>query len=246
MKFNWKVALMCVATLAMVACEKDKKDEGNGDGEKIFDYENPIEINDNSIADWDKLDQTKIAEAVAPNAPLWSALKKIRVYADSVCIYYMAVFDPAQMVSHTAVDVMHIYINADNSDATGGFWDLFAPAQKGDVDLMFEGPIWDDYGTQISYEPSVSYWSGPLNGEGWNWSETPVSNKLSASQFVGDSIIEGRLAIELIPYKFNKKAFEIGFDIQQNFDNVGLLPQINTPDGQLIGRAKKLYVEFDK
>jgi len=244
MKANWKIALMCFATLAFVAC----KDKNGADdpGKSLFDYNPPIEINDHSIADWDNLDQSKVYEATLPESPLWSALQKVRVYADSVCIFYQLTFDPDQMTSHTDVDAMHIYINADNNDETGGFWDLFDSPNKGNTDIMFEGALWDANGMELSYEPSFSTWSGAPNADGWSWTEVPVSNKVSSSQFVDNNVIEGRLVIELIPFQFNDRAFEIGFDIQQNWENVGLLPQANTPDGQLIGRSKKLYVAFDK
>ena len=246
MKTTWKIALLCMATLAFVACdEKNKPDPGTDPG-SLFDYVRPIEVNDQTLADWDKLDQTKISEATCPELPYFPALKKIRVYADSVCIFYSLHFDPAQMASHTDVDAMHIYINADNSDETGGFWDLFDSPDKGNTDLMFEGVLWDANGNEVSYTPTVSLWNGPLNGEGWLWAEQPVSQKLSATQLIGDSIVEGRLAIELIPFTFNPKGFEIGFDIQQNWEAVGLLPQANRPDGDHIGRSKKLYVAFDK
>ena len=259
MKANWKIALMCLAMFAMVACkDKNQPSSGSGsgqtseqeqpgeEGEDIFDYINPIEVNDQSVEDWDKLDQSKVAVANLSERPLYEAIKQLKVYADSVCIYYMLVLNPAELPSHTDVDAMHIYMDADNSDETGGYWDQFDEKDKGNTDLMFEGPVWDADGNQISYAPSVSYWNGPLNGEGWLWAEQPVSNKVSASQFVGDSIIEGRLAIELIPYKNWKDKFSIGFDIQQNFESVGLIPQGNTPEGTLIGRSKKLLVTFDK
>lgn len=261
MKANWKLVLMLVATMTFVVSCKDKKDEpqNNNQTENPTNptdpstpstpgtYTSPIKINDKSITDWDVLlAQSKVSVAELPASPLYTGLKKIMVYADSVCINYCLFIDPAEMVSHTPVDAMHIYMDADNSDATGGYWDQFDGPDQGNTDLMFEGPLWDDYETQISYVPTVSYWAGPLNGEGWLWDEQPTSNKIGGSQFVNDSIIEGRLIIELIPWKAWTDAFTIGFDIQQNWESAGLLPQGNTPDGELIGRAQKLFVKFDK
>jgi len=255
MKANWKIALMCMTALAMVACaEKNQpnddsnKPSGGGGGSTPTPsgtYVSPIQINDKSIADWDALG-TKVAVAELPNNPLYTGLKKIMVYADSVCINYCIFFVPAEMPSHTTVDAMHIYMDADNSDKTGGYWDQFDGPDQGNTDLMFEGPLWDDNGTPIPYVPTVSYWAGALNGEGWLWDQQETSTKIGASQFVNDSIIEGRLVIELIPWKNWSNAFSIGFDIQQNFESVGLLPQGNTPNGEQIGRAQKLLVTFDK
>lgn len=248
MKTNWKIALMCITMLAVIACKpKNPAEQPGGEGgESMFDYIPPIAINDKSVADWDKLDKSKVSEATCANLPYFPGLKKMKVYADSVCIFYMLEYDPQEMASHTDVDGMHIYINADNNTETGGFWDLFAPINKGDVDIMFEGALWDADGNEFSYTPTFSTWSGQTNGEGWLWAEKPVSNKVAGSQLVGDNIIEGRLVLELIPFTFDKVAFEIGVDIYQNFESVGLLPQGDRPDGDHIGRAKKLYVKFDK
>ena len=256
MKLNWRIALCALATVVMVAC-KDKKevtDPGTDPGtqtedttkQQPTDYTSPIKINDKSIADWDKLDQSKVAVAKLPNDPLYTALKEIRVYADQVYINYIVIFDPEEMISHTPLDVMHIYMNADNSDETGGYWDQFDAPDQGNTDLMFEGPIWGDNSEQISYNPAVSVWAGALNGEGWLWEEVDAAGSLGASQFVEDGIIEGRLIRQYIPWNKWTDAFEIGFDIQQNYESVGLLPQGNTPNGELIGRARKLYVTFDK
>lgn len=261
MKANWKIALMCLATLAFLACNKDKNPAtdpgttptedtipgggdqgGGGDGE----YTSPIKINDNSVADWDKLDQSKVAVFNMPEDPLYTAMKTIKVYADQVYINYMIIFDPAEITSRTPNDGMHIYMDADNSAETGGYWDQFDGPNQGNTDLMFEGPIFGETGENISYAPSVSKWAGALNGEGWLWEELPAASNLGASQFVGDNIIEGRLVKQYIPWDKWTDQFSIGFDMQQNWESVGLLPQANTPDGELIGRAKKLLVTFDK
>lgn len=261
MKFNWKVALVCFATIAMIACKKDSKDEPSNSGTNVNpdttavdttggggggEYVSPISIKDKSIADWDKLDPAKVAIAEAPNDPLYTALKKIMVYADNVYINYVLIFDPAEITSRTPNDGVHIYMNADNSDETGGYWDQFAPEHMGNVDLMFEGPIFDDAGAKISYNPNVSAWAGELNGEGWEWEVLPSGSNIGASQFVEEGIIEGRLIKQYIPWNKWADAFEIGFDMQQNWESVGLLPQANTPDGEKIGRAEKLLVTFDK
>lgn len=257
MKLNWKIALCALATVVMVAC-KDKNPavdpsgsgqdqptdttQGGGGGEE---YVSPIKINDKSIADWDKLDQSKVAVTKITDDPLYTALKEARVYADQVYINFLLIFDPEEMMSHTDVDAMHIYLNADNSAETGGYWDQFDGPNQGNTDLMFEGSIWDADGLQISYSPTVSQWSGELNGEGWLWEELAAAGNLGGSQFIGDSIIEGRLIKQYIPWDKWTDAFEIGFDIQQNWESAGLLPQANTPNGEQIGRAKKLLVTFD-
>lgn len=260
MKANWKIALMCVTMVAFVSCNPknpatnpgetpstDTVPGGGQGGGGEEEYTSPINVRDKSMADWDKLDPAKVAVATLPSDPLYTAIKKIMVYADNVYINYAVFYDPAEMVSRTPEgDGMHIYMDADNSDETGGYFDQFDAIGEGNTDLMFEGPIFDESGNGISYNPTVSAWAGELHGEGWEWELLPSGSTIGASQFIGDSIIEGRLIKQYIPYEKWTDAFTIGFDIQQNWESVGLIPQGNTPDGELIGRAKKLLVTFDK
>ena len=93
MKVNWKLALMCFATLAMVACG-DKNPAvpgggGGGGGGIPEGYEPPIDVEDESLDDWDLLDPTKVQSfELTAQHPYWDGLKKIQVYADSICIFY--------------------------------------------------------------------------------------------------------------------------------------------------------------
>lgn len=249
MKANWKVALMCVATIAFVACNEKNKPVGPGGGGGVDpSYESPIKVNDQSIADWDKLDQKYVAVFNVTPQPLWSAIKQLKVYSDEVYINYMLVIDPVQYRSHTPNDAMHVYINIDNSDATGGFFDSFSDAA---VDVMMEGPLFDDAGKAISYVPTAHTWVGPEGGKPEDrtgeWEEVweAAGTVRGESQFIGDSIIEGRLLVDLIPGEFTANKFGIGFDLQQNWGNIGLLPQLDTPNGENVGRTTMLTVTFD-
>lgn len=247
---------MCLATFAMVACNNDKNDPTPGPGpepgpgpdpEPDPEYVSPINIRDHSIADWDKLDQSKVAVARITDDPLYTALKEVKVYADKTYINFLLKYDPTEFVAqYSGEDFIHIYLNADNNDETGGYWDQFDAPNQGNTDLMFEGVIWDGLGETFAYNPSVSSWSGPTNGEGWLWEVLPSASVIAGSQIVEDGIIEGRLIKQYIPFEGWTDQFEIGFDIQQNHESVGLLPQANTPDGEHIGRARKLLVTFDK
>ena len=250
MKVNWKVALMCVSAIAMVACKGDKNppEDDKGGGEKSK-YVAKINVKDNSIADWDALDQTKVAKFEAPASPVWDGVRMIKVYADSVYINWILKYDPAKYVKHRDVDVMHLFMDVDHSEETGGYYDLFDDACS---DIMFEGPLFGDAGAAINYAPSVSAWSGDVNGEGWEWAELSTGSIKAESQLIGDSLIEARVLIENIPLpkgmKFAQEGFGFGATLTQNFDPaaVGFLPQGNSPDGELIGREKMLFVPFDK
>lgn len=265
MKANWKMALMCLTMVAFVACNPKNpatdpgtdpsKDTVPGGGDDPG-YVSPISVKDHSVADWDALDPTKVAVANVTAEPYFDGLKQLKVYSDGIYINYMLVFDPNIYKSHIgAKDGMHIYMNIDNSDATGGFFDLFADAA---VDLMFEGELFDDQGNAVPYSPTMHRWVGQEGGlpaernadaaGGWDVAWEPAGSVKGESQIVGDNIIEGRLIVGLISDKFAAEGFGIGFDIQQNWGEVGLLPQLDAQgdEGEFIGRTNMLFVPFDE
>lgn len=257
MKANWKIALMCFGTLAMVACNPNEN--GGNEGQEPSGYVNPINVKDNKIDDWNALKPAKVAVAEMPDAPYLSAMKLLKVYSDGIYLNFMMVVDKNEYASHIGhADGVHIYLDLDHSDATGGFYDLFADAA---VDLMLEGPIFDDSGNPINYAPDICLWGGRTGGkaeertvdiDGKKWDQVwqkknPIEAKSQFFEKDGDYIIEGQILIDYISNKFAEDGFGIGFDIQQGWQGIGLLPQLNaTGDkGQFIGRTNMLYVPFD-
>ena len=87
--------LMAMAALVLVSCEKDNKGGKNhNNGGDDEEYVAPIKI-DGDVADWAKLDATKVA--VAKNLHTeWTAVKEIRCYADEFYAFYYIEFDAAQ------------------------------------------------------------------------------------------------------------------------------------------------------
>ena len=264
MKANWKIALMCLTMVAFaVSCNPknqptDPSTTPSTDSVPSVDpgYVSPINVKDNSVADWDALDPTKVAVANVTAEPYFAGLKQLKVYSDGVYINYMLVFDPTIYTSHVgAKDGMHIYMNIDNSAETGGFFDLFADAA---VDLMFEGELFDDQGNPVPYSPTMHRWVGQEGGlpserncdaaGGWDVAWEAAGSVKGESQLIGNNIIEGRLVIGLISDKFAAEGFGIGFDIQQNWEGVGLLPQLDAQgeQGEFIGRTNMLFVPFDE
>ncbi len=261
MKANWKVALMCLAMVAFVVSCKPKNEPSNNDQqgggggtETPTDYKAPLDVKDNSVADWDALDQSKVAVATITPEPYWGGLKTLKVYADEVYIYYMLEYDPTAYKSHTSVDVMHFYFDMDNSDETGGFFDSFADAA---ADIMTEGPLYDDAGNALSYMPTPYKWNGNEGSsfqpserdvKDWDADWEQAGNAIKGeSQFVGENYIEGRLLVDLIPGTF-AETFGFGVDLQQNWNNIGLLPQLDAQgtEGEFIGRTNMLKVTFNK
>lgn len=207
-----------------------------------------ISVNDNSVADWNALPSQYVSEATCPDSALWTGVSKIMVYADDEYINYAVFYDSVKMSNHSWTDAMQIFINADNSDQTGGYYELFADAA---VDLMLEGNLFDEAGGPIPYSPAVYQWAGPEGGEPGSrvgeWSEVwnlLVFSISGESQIIGNSIIEGRLKKAYIPWSNWSDKFRIGINVQQNWEAIGYLPQGNSPDGIRIGRTSQLEVTF--
>ena len=149
----------------------------------------------------------------------------------------------------------HVYINTDNSDATGGYGDQFTDAN---TDIMLEGSVFSG-GEPYPYNPAVFKWWGAVGENGWSWTDPSVEHSgddfwgalvgegqmpIGNSQFV-DGKIEIQLLRELIPATWNETTFGIGFDINQNWNSVGLLPQNSPTDDNPNGYTRKLQVRID-
>ena len=255
MKANWKLALMGIAALAFVACNhKNGPDEG-GDEETFV---SKISVKDNSIADWDKVPAEYLVTSVCPDDAALLGLKSIKVYADYLYINLLVEYDSETILDLSWVP-FHVYINTDNSDLTGGYADEFADAN---TDILLETAVFAD-DAPCSYNPAVFKWWGEVGGAGWEWTDPEVeatsengwgaivaegAMPIGSSQVV-DGKIEIQLMRALIPCKdFAPWAdeFGIGFDIQQDWSSVGVLPCVSATDENPNGLANKLQVKIDK
>ena len=266
MKANWKIALMCLATLAMVAC-KDKNQPvgpgggGEGGGGEEEEYVNPISVSDNSAADWNALPTEYVVSATCPaDAPL-TGLKSVKVFADEVYINILIEYDPEDITDLSWVP-FHVYLNVDNSDATGGYGDQFLDAN---TDILLEGGIFGE-GNPISYNPAVFKWWGEVGENGWLWKDPAIGEgdasnfwgaiigegqaNIGASQLLAGNKIEIQLLRELIPSGnapgWSENEFGIGFDIQQNWESAGILPLVSPTDTNANGHTNKLQVKIKK
>lgn len=253
MKANWKIALMCVATIAFVACNNKKDPSGGGGGEE-GEYVKPISVSDNSLADWDKLPAEFVVESVCPQGAAKLGLKSVKAYADKYYIFLQVEPNPEDIVDLEWVP-FHVYINTDNSDATGGYGDEFTDAN---ADILLESAVFA--GDPYPYNPAVFKWWGEVGGSGWDWTDPSVEHSgddfwgaivgegqlpIGNSQFV-DGKIEIQLLRELIPATWNDSEFGIGFDIQQNWSSVGILPLVSPTDDNPSGLTHKLQVKINK
>ena len=266
MKANWKLALMCAAMVAFIACNKNGTNPpvgpgGGGEGGGGEDeFVSKIDVTDNSDADWKNLPAAYVASCSCPEEAAMDALKGVAVYADQVYINILVEYDPEQIVNTKWVP-FHVYLNTDNSDETGGYGDQFLDPN---ANILLETAIIAE-GEPNSYNPAVFKWWGPVGSNGWAWTEhweeegyyqdgdglkwgaivgegelpIGVSQKLSGNRF------EIQILRELIPATWNETEIGIGFDIQQNWSSVGVLPIGVPTDENPAGWAKKMQVKID-
>ncbi len=250
---TFKFALMCAAALAMIACEPKNNPENEGNKEDEQEYVQIIKVDDNSLADWNNVPAEYLATTTHVEGASMDGLKSVKVYADELYINLLVEVNDDVVVDR-AWTPFHVYINADNNAATGGFGDQWITA---DVDVMLETAIFADGAAQ--YNPAVFKWWGADGESGWLWEdpENPGtaengygavvpegSMPIGVAQMV-DGKIEIQLLWELIPANWADK-FTVGFDIQQSWTSCGILPNAaDAEDGSEV-LAEKLEVTFNK
>ena len=218
-----------------------------------------IKVDDNSLADWDALPAEFVASAVCPENAALLGLKSVKVYATEMYINILVEPNMDDIVDLEWVP-FHVYIDLDNSDLTGGYGDEFTDAN---TDILCETAIFSG-GEPNNYNPAVFKWWGEVGGDGWNW-EDP-ENPGNETNFWGAIIGEGQLPVgnsQYVDGKFeiqllrellgtvpgvemNAGEFGIGFDIQQNWSSVGILPCVSVTDENPAGHAPKLKVKINK
>lgn len=216
-----------------------------------------IKVDDNSLADWDALPAEYVVSAVCPEDAAMLGLKSVKVYATEMYISILVEPNMEDIVDLEWVP-FHVYIDADNSDETGGYGDEFADAN---TDLLCESAIFCE-GQPYAYNPAVFKWWGEVGADGWNWTDPSVEH--DGSDFWGAIIGEGQLPVgnsqyvdgkfeiqllrELLGtvHEMNDSEFGIGFDIQQNWSSVGILPCASATDENPSGEMAKLKVKINK
>ena len=209
-----------------------------------------ISVTDNSIEDWKALPAEKVASCECPQDANYLALKGAAVYADELYINILVEYDPEEVPNHESVP-FHVYLNTDNSDATGGYGDQWNDAN---VDIMMEGFFYageegSGTGEACDYNPVVVPWTGEIGGTGWGWGEELVpAAPFVQTQHVAGKYVELKMLRELIPtlVGWNESEFGIGFDIQQSWESVGILPLVSPTDENPTGHTVKLQVKINK
>jgi hypothetical protein len=216
-----------------------------------------ISVTDGSLADWAALPTDKVVSWACPEDAAMLGLKGVAVYATEM---YINILVEPNMEDITDLEWVpfHVYIDADNSDETGGYGDEFTDAN---ADILCESAVFAE-GEPYSYNPAVFKWWGEVGADGWDWTDPSVDH--DASDFWGAIIGEGQLPVGASQYidgKFeiqllrellatvhpmSDTEFGIGFDIQQNWSSVGILPIGSDTEENPGGKVAKLKVKINK
>ena len=235
------LAMTASILMVSVSCHKND-DEGEDEGGDEPEYVAPIKV-DGDFADWAKLPSANVAEAKCDPEATKTALKVIKAYADPVYVFVYFEWDKDQITHEPDVEHVpfHCYINTDGDASTGGYGDEFSDACS---ELLFEGFVYPDGAKVGSYEPGVHEWTGEPNGTGWEWNDLGEFNGLCAGAGI-EGKYEFQIARELMPKKLADN-FSIGFDIQQGWESVGVLPNTHVTDDNPGGLAPSLQVKTKK
>ena len=221
MKKIFTLMAIFATSLAVVCCNNNNEDDPYGDDPDENEYVAPIKV-DGDFSDWAKLDASKVAVAKLPaEGAAKEALKLVKVYADEmyVYIYFEWNTELIEYVPDVEHVPFHIYINSDGDETTGGYADQWTDAN---FNFLAEGFLTD--GTNIvSYEATCCQWTGEVHGAGWGWTIIDASADLFAGAGIPGKY-EMSMARELFPIGKLADNFTIGFDIQQDWNSVGILP----------------------
>ena len=215
-----------------------------------------IDVTDGSLADWDALPAEYVVSAVCPEGAALLGLKSVKVYATEMYINILVEpnMDDIQDLSWVP---FHVYLDIDNSDETGGYGDEFTDAN---ADILCETAVFAD--EPIAYNPAVFKWWGEVGGSGWEWTDPSTTHDetdfwgaiIGEGQLpVGNSqYVDGKFEIQLLRellgtvHPMSEEAFGIGFDIQQNWSSVGILPIGEDTEENPGGHVAKLKVRINK
>ena len=197
-----------------------------------------ISVTDGTLSDWDKLPMEYLFETKCVEGADWDALKSVKVYADLTYINLVVEWD-TEIVTDLSYVPFHVYLNVDNDAPTGGFGDQWV---KPNIDLLLEGYFYLD-GNPCAYQPDVALYAGsPLANE-WVWDWTTIE-ALAASQLITKGVMEIQIEYGKLPVKL-KNTFTVGFDIQQSWSSVGVLPNAANDNSGNSVLAEKMLVRIN-
>ena len=201
---------------------------------------------DGNFDDWAELEKGTYSQTYGDEDATHPALTHCKVYATADFIYVYFEWDPEYIEDMSWVP-FHCYINTDGDETTGGYADEFSDACS---DVLLEGSIYGG-GEICSYWAGGYAWIGEPNAQGWSW--TPDTDNLFPEEAptVGAGV-EGKYEMSISRAMFASvgfpvaDVFSIGFDIQQNWESVGVLPNASPSEDNAAGVVASLKVTTQK
>lgn len=202
---------------------------------------------DGEFDDWAALDTSKVATAVCSQLPYKTALKTMKVYADSDYISIYFEVDEDEILGEAPLD---IYINADNSENEAvELW-----SNQGGVDYLIEGFYY--VGPTQGAEPEVCSFDAALYGylgseEIFDWLWDPetaplVPKGIGLTSGAGTlSKYELTIVRELLKDVKLSSTFGLGLTVSQEWSPVGVLPNGEVTDDNPKGAVKFLEVKIN-
>ena len=252
---KFQIALMCAALVAFVACKPTPDPDGLCEvcgenpcvceGNEPEGYVCPISVEDATADDWANVPEGYLFETKCAEGASWDALKSVKVFADDIYVNLLVEWDP-ELVTDLSSVPFHVYWNVDGDAETGGYGDQWLEPYNIDVlmeGFFFVGEEGSGTGEPVAYEPGMFAYGAAYNTNEWNWSELTAAGTFCFSQHLGNNKMEIQFLRELIPASWGEE-FTVGFDIQQGWNSVGVLP--NASDDELGNKVKaeKMRVQF--
>ena len=249
-KFFALAAIFAATMMSFTSCEKDPANGGEQTDPNACtecgknpcecegDYVSPITV-DGDFSDWDKLDASKVSVAKCDADAKWTALKTVKVYADAMYINVYFEFDESELDLSSVP--FHVYINEDASAAAGN--DQFKG--QGGQDWLLEGFVFAD-GEFCSYDPFLFSYDGAEDTVEWAYTELLPENSGVGSGAGSGSAYEFAIMTEMLMGVNLADSFTIGFDIQNDWNSVGVLPNTAVTDENTNGSVEMLVVNIAK
>lgn len=219
--------LPAIAALALISCGGPEPSPGPIVGPVKGNTDQPSRTEyfitpDGDFDDWNQIPADELAQSVSPADAYYPTGKKVMAYAgDTYLNLYVEYRDEAA----TPVQIMHLYIDADNDPMTG----MGNPAWTNDgADLLFEGELFDEGGSFLGYDPTVFGWVGENLSGGWDWEEV-VSAGLGFCK-ISDPVelANGNKAFEMTVLRSAVpglgKVFRMGVALQYDWNDIAFLP----------------------
>ena len=200
---------------------------------------------DGKFDDWAALTKGTYSQTYGDEEATHPVLTHCKVYAVADYVYVYFEYDKDSIEHEPDVEHVpfHCYVNTDGDESTGGFGDEFADAC---TDVCLEGFIYPDGAEIGSYDPGAFAWIGEANGSGWSWDELGGEGLCEGAGVEGKyEFLISRAAFAGMGFPI-ADVFSIGFDIQQGWDSVGILPNAAPSEENASGVMPSLKVKTQK